>query len=333
MKKILLLTAVAFSMNAMAQEVLTDITPEAYDWAHQEVGTKMRISHADAQWNTDFTFSWNLGSSECLENGGCITANATADPNDYAIGTAVVDLGGDIGKVMCINGAQSGAQEALGFTTEASIDNKMQINVFTNPNNTPKDNWLRCKIVLNIYSNEISTSDGVINNMYWMSGDNDNLGSWFTENLISSGNFVQFDEEGDPILDDNEDYVYDKNRWLTFEVDAWNRSDYLGYEKEATSVDIPMKFKIWMPQAGLVKSTIFIKELKFYAIEGATDKDVAPSCATPRLTYGPLTPETEGIKNATVTTQAKKGIFNLSGQRVSTPTHGVYIVDGKKVIK
>jgi len=337
MKKILLITAVAFGMNAMAQEVLTDITPKAYDWAHQEVGTRMNICHADALWNTDFTFSWQLGGSEYVEDGGCITANACSDPNDYAKGTAVVDLGGDIGKVMAINGAHSNAQEVLGFTTEASIDDKMQICIFTNPDNTPKDTWLRCKIVLNIFSNQISSSDGIINNMYWMSGDNDNLGSWFTENLISSGNFIQYDEEGDPITDDEENYIYDQNRWMTFVVDAWNRSDYVGYEKEeTTSIDIPMKWKIWMPQAGLVNSTIFIKEIKFYAIEGANDKDTPPSCADhPHISFGPLEADTTptGIETLTTNDQPTEGTFNLAGQRVENAQHGVFIVNGKKVIR
>ena len=102
MKKLLLLAIVAFSMNAMAQdETLTDITPKAYDWANQEVGTKMVIKHFDTSWNTPFTFSYTLGGSEYLENEGCISANATSDVDAIMNGTAVVDLGEGIGNKGC----------------------------------------------------------------------------------------------------------------------------------------------------------------------------------------------------------------------------------------
>ena len=150
MKKLLLLAAITFSTCAMAQESLTDITPKAYDWANQPVGTKMVVKHCDPSWNTPYTFSYTLGGSEYLENGGCISANNTSDPTYIMDGTAVVDLGEGIGKVMCINGADSKAQEELGFTTEASINKMIQINIFTNPDNTPRKQWIRCKVVLNI---------------------------------------------------------------------------------------------------------------------------------------------------------------------------------------
>ena len=154
-----------------------------------------------------------------MENGGCISANATDDVAAIMNGTAVVDLGDNIGKVMCINGANSKAQEVLGFTTAASINDKIQINLFTNPDNTPRQQWIRCKIVLNIFSNEISNTDGVIGNMYFMDADNNNKHAdlvTYPDNKVSSGQFILYDEEGDPVLDDDEEYIYDKDRWLTF---------------------------------------------------------------------------------------------------------------------
>lgn len=337
MKKLLLLAAVAFSANVMAQEeTLTDITPAAYNWAFQEVGSHMVVKHFDTTWNTNYTFSWQLGGSEYLENGGCISANACDNTAYIEAGTAVVDLGEGIGKVMAINGANSNAQEVLGFTTDASLNDKMQINIFTNPDNTPRGNWIRCKVVLNIFSNTISSTDGILNNMYFMDGDNNNLGSWFAENKINSSQFIEYDEEGDPVLDDEENYVYDKNRWLTFEVDAWNQAEFIGDTKEGTtSKDIPMKWKMWIPGEGIQQATIFIKELKFYAIDGATDKEVKPAYAeAPHLSYGPCPEAVNAIKDVTSkTTAAKKGIYTLAGQRVSSTQHGVYIVDGKKVVK
>ena len=305
MKKTLLLAAIAISANIMAQETLTDITPAAYDWANQPVGTKMVIKHYDTSWNTPFTFSYTLGGSEYLENGGC-------------------------------------AQEELDFTTDASINDKIQINIFTNPDNTPRKQWIRCKIVLNIFSNEISTTDGVIGNMYFMDADNNNKHAdlaTYPENKINSAQFILYDEEGDPELDEDENYIYDKNRWLTFEVDFFIMDSFKGDNYAGrTSQDMPAKWKIYIPQPGLQKSTIFIKELKFYTIDGYTDdKDESnwPAYArAPHLSYGPCPDVEDGISEIRGSRQkGENAIFNLAGQRISKLQHGVNIVNGRKVLK
>ena len=107
-----------------------------------------------------------------------------------------------------------------------------------------------------------------------------------------------------------------------------------------TSQDMPAKWKMYMPQAPLVKSTIFIKELKFYTIDGYTDdKDEAnwPAYArAPHLTYGPCPGVTDGIEGLTpAPSLSKRGeeIYNLAGQRVESARRGVYVVNGKKVVK
>lgn len=343
MKKSLLLAMIAFSANVLAQESLTDITPKAYDWANQPVGTKMNIKHYDTSWNTPFTFSYTLGGSEYLENGGCISANATSDIEKLMNGTAVVDLGEGIGKVMCINGANSKAQEVLGFTTAAFINDKMQINIFTNPDNTPRKQWIRCKIVLNIFSNDISTTDGVIANMYFMDADNNNKHAdlvAYPQNAINSAQFILYDDEGDPELDEEENYIYDKNRWLTYEIDFFIMEEFKGDTYEGrTSKDMPAKWKMWIPQGGLAKSTIFIKELKFYTIDGYTDdKDEAnwPAYArAPHLTYGPCPETPDGVSSLPSTPVSDGRVFNLAGQQVSKSqfSKGVYIVNGRKVVK
>ena len=338
MKKILLLATIAFSANVMAQESLTDITPQAYDWANQEVGTKMVIKHYDESWNTPFTFSYTLGGSEYLENGGCISANATTDVEGIMNGTAVVDLGGNIGKVMCINGANSKAQETLGFTTSASINDKIQINIFTNPDNTPRSQWIRCKIVLNIFSNTISTTDAIISNMYFMDADNNNKHAGLSENAVNSADFILYDDEGDPETDIDENYIYDPNRWLTFEVDFFMMEEFKGDNYDGrTSQCMPAKWKMWIPQAGLANSTIFIKELKFYALDGYTDdKDESnwPAYArAPHKTYGPCPGAEVGVGSLSAKPASVGSIFNLAGQRLNKVQRGVNIVNGKKVIK
>ena len=338
MKKLVLLAALAFSANAMAQETLTDITPAAYDWANQPVGTKMVIKHYDKSWNTPFTFSYTLGGSEYLENGGCISANNTEDVEALMNGTAVVDLGEGIGKVMCINGAESKAQEVLGFTTEAALNSMMQINIFTNPDNTPRQQWIRCRIVLNIFTDTLSTTDGIIANMYFMDADNNNKHAGLSENKISSAMFAEYDEEGDPVLDDNEDYIYDKNRWMTFEIDFYMMDKFKGDTYEGrTSQDMPAKWKMYMPGA-IKKATVFIKELKFFTLDGYTDdKDTAnwPAYANaPHITFGPCPEAPSGISTtSTGLRSADNAIYNIAGQRVDQVGRGVYIVNGKKVVK
>lgn len=339
MKKSLLFAALCFSASfGMAQESFTDITPAAYDWANQPVGTKMVIKHCDAEWNTPFTFSYTLGGSEFLENGGCITANATDDIQSLMNGTAVVDLGEGIGKVMCINGADSKAQEVIGFTTDAALNSFMQINLFTNPDNTPRQQWIRCRIVLNIFSNEISTTDGIISNMYFMDADNNNKHAGLAENKISSAMFAEYDEEGDPVLDDNEDYIYDKNRWMTFEIDFYIMDKFKGDDyDERTSKDMPAKWKMYMP-GGIKNATVFIKELKFLVLDGYTDdKNEAnwPAYANaPHITYGPCPGSASSIPTMENEQQTmNNAIYNLAGQRVGQIGRGVYVVNGKKVVK
>jgi len=338
MKKLVLLATLAISANVMAQESFTDITPAAYDWANQPVGTKMVIKHYDKTWNTPFTFSYTLGGSEYLENGGCISANATENIEAIMNGTAVVDLGEGIGKVMCINGVNSNAQEVLGFTTEASLNDFMQINIFTNPDNTPRQQWIRCRIVLNIFSNELSTTDGIIKNMYFMDADNNNKHAGLTENQINSAMFAEYDEEGDPVLDDNEDYIYDKNRWLTFEIDFYIMDTFKGDTYVGrTSQDMPAKWKMYIPD-GIKNATIFIKELKFFVLDGYTDdKNEAnwPAYANaPHLTFGPCPGATNGISTVNSgNNTADKAIYNIAGQRVNQLGRGVYIVNGRKVVK
>lgn len=344
MKKLLLLAALAATTSVMAQEeTLTDITPAAYDWANQPVGTKMVIKHYDTSWNTPFTFSYTLGGSEYLENGGCISANATSDIEAIMNGTAVVDLGEGIGKVMCINGANSKAKEVLGFTTDASINDKIQINIFSNPDNTPRKQWIRCKIVLNIFSNELSFSDGVIKQMYFMDADNNNKHAdvaTYPDQTINSAQFIKYDEEGDPEQDEEENYIYDKNRWLTYQIDFYVMEEFKGDKYEGkTSQCMPVKWKMYIPQGGLAKSTIFIKELKFYSIDGyIDDKDENnwPAFArAPQLTYSACPNGTadgiEKIENGK--SKMENEIFDLSGRRVNKAQKGVYIVNGKKIVK
>ena len=124
-------------------------------------------------------------------------------------------------------------------------------------------------------------------------------------------------------------------------MDKFKGDTYAG----RTSQDMPAKWKMYMPGGSLAKSTIFIKELKFYTIDGYTDdKDEAnwPAYArAPHLTYGPcpVVEETEdeedGIKavNGQWSMDNGQSIYNLAGQRLQKMQHGVNIVNGKKVVK
>lgn len=62
------------------------------------------------------------------------------------------------------------------------------------------------------------------------------------------------------------------------------------------------------------------------------DFTVATADILPQLTLKYVTPT--GIETVTVKADpvAKKGIYNLAGQRVENPTKGIYIIDGKKVV-
>ena len=175
-----------------------------------------------------------------------------------------------------------------------------------------------------------------------MDADNNNKHAdlaTYPENKINSAQFILYDDEGDPELDEDENYIYDKNRWLTFQVDFFIMDTFKGDTYAGrTSKDMPAKWKIYIPQGGLQKSTIFIKEIKFYTIDGYTDdKNEAnwPAYArAPHLSYGPCPDAEDGISEIQGSGQkGENAIFNLAGQRISKMQHGVNIVNGKKVLK
>lgn len=70
-------------------------------------------------------------------------------------------------------------------------------------------------------------------------------------------------------------------------------------------------------------------------IEGKLQKYVKNEVVTPELTNGKLISVNgvgAGINNVK-TDAAKNAIFNLQGQRVNNTAKGLFIVNGKKVVK
>ena len=81
------------------------------------------------------------------------------------------------------------------------------------------------------------------------------------------------------------------------------------------------------------EETITLKDGDEVTLKGKLKKYLKDGETTPELVNGYLVSNvTVGI-NETKTTAAESVVYNLAGQRVAQPTKGLYIINGKKVIK
>lgn len=169
MKKFLLLSAVALAAS-VANAGVTDVTPKAYNF-----DSGLDIPFLNAYSNSEWDHKpWNpsayfLSKYPDLYNNGLVLMigpGINANWDSFINGTKVVDLGGEVGKVLCFGGINSNAQDALkargievalpyyetnpGYMipfwhADPEIDNSKVGDV---------ENACRVQIVLNIFENE-----------------------------------------------------------------------------------------------------------------------------------------------------------------------------------
>lgn len=130
---------------------------------------------------------------------------------------------------------------------------------------------------------------------------------------ITSGEFAEFDEDGEPVVDDDENYVYDPTKWMVYEWDTYASEDA-----------IPMRLKMEMNNGNMANATIFIKEITFTQLADASTPIVGKREKT-FVTYK-VAPQVSSI--AAVKAEGAAEYYNLSGMKVNAGnlTQGVYIV-------
>lgn len=254
MKQILLGIAITLmgGVNLYAQSN-EDITPfTKYDYSTRSVG-KETIGgfYAGAHPNetTMTTFVKNYNNGFFFICGGQM-GNTTYQTNIQA-GTSIVDLGGEVGKVLCINGSKSDFN-----TTQKSdlpqcgfADGWVKLNFLSDPTTTPTGGSaaapnIHVKIVMNVYSNASNATANIL--------EGTNIISKVDGRIYSTNGAVvpkEFYTDGS----------YDITKWMTYEFDTY--CPEMAYK--------PLRLTLNYPKSKINDATIFIKEITFTKIDPA----------------------------------------------------------------
>lgn len=331
MKKNLLLAAmIAASLSASAQK---DITPKAYQFANRAVGEQLQVQDAVGGWNSNAFSSDEI--KKLAPEGGLVSLNASEDKAKVMNASCIVDLGGNVGHVLAFAGASmDGLNEAfaangLGAVKDApqGTVGQFQLNFYTDPETTPGASVVQADIVVNAWGTNTEASQNVWDNFYYMTSDNsvnpNNSNDW-KANALAITDFCQVDEEGDLVTDDEENPIYDPNRWMRY-------TTYVGTLGEGGQYSNAIKAKLWTgPNFGNV--VLFIKELSFKTTELTTASEEFKSQNNHKRTVETYNPDPNKVTNAIKNIQAAKNFSVANGTFTSPVAADVYTLEGKKVL-
>ena len=334
MKKLLLFAALAaFSVSMNAQ---TDFTPEAYKFSQRAVGEKLIMQHVDATWNTPPMSSAAI--EEEAPEGGFVTLNANSDVNIGMNATCIVDLGGDVGHVLAITGASmEGLNEAYAAAGLGAVANQpeagvgsIQINMYTDPSSTPAAAIVQSDIVVNAWANNTAPDQVIWANYYHMTSANDvtpqNANGW-DGNTLTITDFCQYDDEGDLVVDDDENAIYDPTRWLRLTT----LIKTLAKDTEDWPYSNAVKAKLWTG-GSFGNVVLFIKELTFKTTDYTRDSEEFTSQTNHQRTYEVWNPDPNKVTDAIKTVQAAAKFDVKNGQFISLERAEVFTLDGKRVL-
>ena len=269
MKQILLGIAITLlgGVNLYAQSS-KDITPfTKYDYSTHSVG-KETIGgfFANANPNRDYLIN-NYNEGLFVVCGGQMI-KAPANQKKLQDGTSIVDMGGEVGKVLCINGANSDFNDTFNVSyhkNSGDITGWVNLNWTTDPITTPTDGTaedpnIHVKIVMNVYAG--NTNIFKDENTF----DNVNI-------VVKNDGYAYSTYEG---VKPSEFYTekgnYDITKWMTYEFDTY-------CENKATSKPIRLSLNI-SNKGAINNTTIFIKEITFTKIDPANKTGFKKSFST-----------------------------------------------------
>ena len=338
MKKYLLFAVSAmFAANVCAQGV--DITPEGFKYSEKEVGPfepDGAYSGANLQRAGVGQVPFATIFEECGEKGlFLLSGGAPADgieaanfPNLIA-GMAIVDLGGEVGKVLAISGVNSKINEVMpsmfeGYTGTLPLatgeHSLWNFNWTSDPAKTPLTdgtNNFRMRFVVNIFANEFSESTDILKATYNSTATRNVIpaGSNEVAPHVKSGEFIQLYEDGDPVLDDDDNYVWDPTKWLVYEFDT----------NAPAEESVPIRMKMEVDGGQMHNATIFIKEVQFLEL-GEEDERISEDNGY-RKTFKKFEVNPVNAVNAiNAENNAEKKIYTVSGIEVGSKNQkGVYV--------
>ena len=359
MKQVLLTMAAVMlaAGSAFAQEE-TDITPSMYKYGERTTVGQETIQRAfhGANANGVTVDSLRRAAVEEFESkggfffvsGGQFHNAANGYAANVQAGTSIVDLGGEVGKVLCINGQKSKFNEKYDTNYPAITGgtNWFNLDWTTDPNNTPTGGSkempnIRIRIVMNTFSNTPGAADAIINSITAVTCQNGVVpyqddATTSTGRPVYTGDFVETYEDGEPVTDDDENMIYDPTKWMVYEWDAFcpakDDDAVEDYNKYA-----PLRVKMEMNSNTLANATLFIKDITFTKLEG----DYTPILGKRQKTYKTYTVDPQKVAasiNAISAdnANAEKQVYTIDGKRVNANSlaKGVYVVkQGDKTAK
>ncbi len=265
-----LFIAICFAFTTFAQE---DITPSRYVFANQPVGQYK----LDATYNAaNPAANWTVP-IENFKDGFVVLAGAPAHITGldapqvvgFQQGLSIVDLGGEIGKVLCLQGNAS----KYDFSTKVGDGYKgawCNLNFYLDKETTPtvaqlkKDGLsdeeaaeaakVRIRMVFSVAENEISITESILSKFYTSNNQNNVSPALNTVPASYPSDFFQVtDEFGDPEPNEDGEAYYDPTKWLIQEMDIT--------VPEVTG--LPARLKIELLGGRIQNGTLLIKEIKF----------------------------------------------------------------------
>lgn len=348
MKKNLLLLAMQCMTACGFAQTNVDITPSAYKYADHSIGQLSVQKFVDGSnvpvpCNALIDELYNNGlfviHGDCLKDAEHPYSKALQD------GLSVVDLGGEVGKVFCINGMNStfGKDKNLEYPHCTGNMSWFGFNWFMDPQNSPEGGTaqkpnIRVRVVLNIFANALDESAAIINSAYMVSNQGNVIpdGSNTDEGVnVTSGEFAETYEDGEPVADEDGNYIYDATKWMVYEWDTFCPESEGGPEAS----NAPLRLKMEMMQGNLKNATMFIKEVSFTKL----DNNTAPILGTRKKTFETYTVDPKSYITAITTPTVDNvswenaQVYDLSGRRVINKNNlssGTYIMkQGDKSVK
>lgn len=347
MKQILLSLAMIMTAGgAFAQDV--DVTPSKYKYADKEVGQEAIdgfVTGSNIAAPCDKLIEEKYNNGLFYVAGGQFGNTAQPYAKDLQAGTSIVDLGGEVGKVLCINGKNSKFNETYNvkFPQCTGTLNWFNFNWFMDPKNTPTISGkevsdatrnIRVRVVLNVYSNKPDEAEGEIISAAYMVSNQGNVmpaeSNKATGAKITTGEFIKTFDDGTPEEGPNGDYVYNPTKWMVYEWDTYCPTPV----DEQTGV--PLRLKMEMKAPNLAGSTVFIKEVSFTKLGADAKRIEGNKRSKTFLTLKQAVATGINSINASASNGVKE-IYTLNGTRVNAGTQlgqGLYIVkEGGKTTK
>lgn len=315
--KSLLLSAVAL-LTASGAYAQNDITPDRFKFANQPEG-EYKIDYFVTTANPANGWQIPIDRSDdgfLMVAGAPAGIPATEETPSTNMGqsiqklTTIVDLGGEVGKVLCMKGKASKYENGAENIPDADI-RWFNYNFYTpftfTPISTSEDdqNPIRVRLVFSIVHNtQISTDE-----MFKMYASTLANSPTPVNGLFSAADFQLLDEEGDPVVDDEWNAQYDPTRWMVYEFDF----------VVGTEAGNPARLKMEIANAVWAEGAILIKELKFLT------EPVGEPVQRQYVTYKPG-------DDSSVADLFKEKAFTVSGDQVTFSAAGeVYGLNGMKV--